>query len=129
MKNIGFTDYTSGIRLPDYSKLAINRKNDNDVTIFRHDVISKFFWRGFVFLVELSYWSKFHGNIITGSGVMTMFFYKGFTKIQEIGNTSVWGLPDIWRLGRVSDTKFGTNVANKMLLNTAKCQAYSFYRF
>ena len=33
----------SGIRLPDCSKLAINWKNDNDVTVFRHDVIVNFF--------------------------------------------------------------------------------------
>ena len=26
-----------------------------------------------VSLVEFSYWSKFHGNIITGSEVMTIF--------------------------------------------------------
>ena len=24
---------------------------------------------------------------------------------------------------------FGTDVSNKMLLNTGKCQSYSFYRF
>ena len=28
----------------------------------------------------------------------------------------------MWRLGQVEDTKFGTNVSNKMLLNAAKCQ-------
>ena len=27
------------------------------------------------------------------------------------------------------DTKFGTNVSNRMLLNVTKCQGYSFYRF
>ena len=27
------------------------------------------------------------------------------------------------------DTKFGTNVSNRMLLNAAKFQGYSFYRF
>ena len=31
--------------------------------------------------------------------------------------------------GRVRDTKFGKNVSNKMLLNTAKYQGYSFYGF
>ena len=29
-------------------------------------------------------------------------------------------LPNIWRLGQVSDSKFGRNVSNKVLLNTAK---------
>ena len=33
------------------------------------------------------------------------------------------------RLGRVRDTKFGTNISNKMLLNAAKCQGFKFYRF
>ena len=56
---ISVTDYASGIRLPDCSKLAINRKKDNDVTIFQHDVIDKFFWRYFVSLVKFSFWSSF----------------------------------------------------------------------
>ena len=51
------------------------------------------------------------------------------TKNPEIGNTPIWVLPNIWRLGQVMDTKFGTNVSNRMLLNAAKCQGYSFYRF
>ena len=33
----------SGIRVPDCFKLAINWKNDNDVTIFRHNLIVNFF--------------------------------------------------------------------------------------
>ena len=60
---------------------------------------------------------------------MTIFFYKGLTRNPEIGNTPVWVLPNIWRLGRVMDTKFATNAANKMLLNAAKFQGYSFYCF
>ena len=47
----------------------------------------------------------------------------------EIGSSLVWIFPNIWRLGQVMDTKFGTNVSNRMLLNVAKCQRYSFYRF
>ena len=90
---------------------------------------SSFICRCFVFLVKISYWSKFHVNVITGSGVMTIFFYNGLTKSPEIGNTTVCVLPNIWRLGRVRDTKFNTNVSNKKLLNTAKCQGYRFYRF
>ena len=119
----------SGIRPPDGSKLAKNPKNDDNVTIFRHDVILKFFWCCFVSLFNLSYWSKFHVNIITGSGIITIFFYKGRTRNPETGNTPVWVLPNIWRLGQVMDTKFGTNVSNKILLNAAKFQGYSSYRF
>ena len=45
---------------------------------------------------------------------------------QEIGNTPVCVLPNIWRLGRVWDTRF---ICNKMLLNAAKCQGYSWSVF
>ena len=58
-----------------------------------------------------------------------IFFYTGLTRNLEIGNTPVWGLAIIWRLGQVRDTKFVTSVSNKMLLNAAKCHCYSFYRF
>ena len=127
-ENVSFTDHTSGIRLPDSFNLVINRKNDNDVTRCQHDIIvsSSNFFDVAVFLLKLSCWFKFHVNIITG---MTISLYKGLTGNPEIGNTSVWVFPSIWRLGRVRDTKFGTNVSNKMLLNTSKCQSYSFYRF
>ena len=60
---------------------------------------------------------------------MTIFFYKGLTRNPELGNTPVWVLPNIWRLGQLGDTKFGTNISNKILLNAAKCQGHSFYRF
>ena len=55
--------------------------------------------------------------------------FKGLTRNLEIGNTSVWVLPNIWRLERVMDTKFSMNVSNRMLLNAAKFQGYSFYHF
>ena len=38
-------------------------------------------------LVKFSYWSKFHVNIVTGSGVMTIFFYEASTRNPEIENT------------------------------------------
>ena len=87
------------------------------------------FWHWFVSHVNSSYWSKFHVNVITGSGVITIFFYKRLTRNLEIGNNPIWVLPNIWRLRQVMDTKFGKNVSNEMLLNAAKCQGYSFCRF
>ena len=86
-------------------------------------------WHWFVSLVTFSYWSKFHLNIITGSGVMAIYFYWGLTRNPEIGNTPVWVLPNIWRLGWVRDTTFDKDVSNKMLLHAAKYHGYSFYRF
>ena len=89
-----------------------------------------FFWRICVFSpVKFSYWFRFYVNTITGSGFMTIFFFKRLIRNPEIGNTPVWVLPNIWRLGWVRDTILGTNVSNKLLLNAAKCQGYSFYRF
>ena len=89
----------------------------------------KVFWRCFVFLMKFSYWSKFHVNIITGSGVMTIFFYKGLTRNPEVGNAPIWVLPDISRLGHVKDIKLSMTVSNKTLLKDAKWQGYSFYFF
>ena len=57
-------------------QLAKNSKNDNDVTIFWHDVIVKFFRSCFVSLVKFSYWSNFHVNISTGSGIVAIFFIR-----------------------------------------------------
>ena len=125
-ENLIYTDYASGIRLPDCSKLTINC---NDVTIYRHDVIVELFWRCLISLVNFSYWSKFHVIMITVSGVMIIFFYIGLNRNTEIGNIPVWVLPNIWRLGRVRTTKFVTKISTEMLLNAAKWQSYSFYRF
>ena len=57
-ENVSFIDYMSGIRLPDRFKLSINQKNcPNFFDVFCYfDVI------------------LFHVNIITGSGLMTIFF-------------------------------------------------------
>ena len=60
--------------------------------------------------------------------VMAILLYKGLTRDPEIENTTVRVLPNIWRLGQVGDTKFDTNVSNKILLNAAKYQGCSFYR-
>ena len=62
---------------------------------------------------EFSYWFKFHVNIITGFGVMTISFCKGLNRNSEIGNNSVWVLLIIWRLGQFRNIKFGTNVSKK----------------
>ena len=103
--------------------------NISNVIMSQYTDIVKFFSSCRVSLVKFRSWSKFHVNAIASSRVMTIFLYKGLTKNPEIGNAPVWVLPNIWRLGRDRDGKFGTNVSNKTLLNAAKYQGYNFYRF
>ena len=114
-------DSVSRIRPPGCFKLSKNPKNDNDVTIFQHGVNVKLFWRCFASLVKFSYWSKFRVNIITGSGIMTIFFNKGVTRNTEIRNTVVWVF--------FMDTKLGTNISNRMLMNAAKFRVTAFTVF
>ena len=80
-------------------------KNDNDVTISRHDIIFKVFWRGFVSLVTFSDCSKFHVNIITGSGIMTNFFLRDWTEIRksEIPPSEVCPMYGDWDELRISN--------------------------
>ena len=99
--------------------MAINWKNDTGATICQNDIIIIFVILPCLFC-QISF---------TGSGVLTIFIYRGLTRNPEIRNTHTWVLLNIWRLGHVRDTEFGTNVSNEMLLNAAKCQGNSFYRF
>ena len=89
---------------------------------------SSIFVTFFVSLIKFSYWSKFQANIVTGSGIMTISFYKGLNRNTEIGYIPVWVLPNIWRLEWFENTKFGRNDSIKILLNAAKYQGYKFYR-
>ena len=122
-KNATFTDCASGIWLLDCSKLAINWKNDNDVTICRHDTIVKFFDVA-VFLLS---------SLITGPHFMSISLLnlklRQFLSIRgiwpairklEIPASEFW--PTSWDWDKLWNTKFGTNVYYKMLLNSEKCQ-------
>ena len=62
-ENITFTGYAFGIQLPDCSELAINRKNDNDVPVFRYDVIVNFFFDAVLFLLL---------SLVTGPNFMSI---------------------------------------------------------
>ena len=89
---------------------------------------TSFICRCFVFLVKISYWSKFHVNVITGSGVMTIFFYKGLTRNPEIGYIPVWVLPisgDRRELGIPNLARMFQTKCYRMLQNAS----YGFYRF
>ena len=72
-------------------------------------------------------------SLVTGPSFMSISSLVSFCQElignPEIGNTPVLVLPNIWKQGRVKNTKFGSKVSNKILLNAALCQSYSFYRF
>ena len=75
----------------------------------------------------------FLSSLVTGPcfmklGVMTISFYKGLPRNLGIGNTP----SEFFSISGDWDELGITNLArtsNKMLLNAAKCQGYSFYRF
>ena len=99
-ENVGFTNDASGIRLLDCSKLVVNWKNGNDLTIFWSNVIVNIFWGCFVSSVNFSYWSKFHVNIITGSGQFP--FIKDWPEIWNCPISRDWGELGIPNLARTS---------------------------
>ena len=107
-ENVRFIDYGSRFQLPIESNWPQIGEIDNDVTICWHDIMVKSFWCSFGLFFKISYWSKFHVNI-TGSGFMKKKIHKGLRRNREIRNTPVCVLPNIWRLGHVRNTKFGTN--------------------
>ena len=84
---------------------------------FRRDVIVKYFWRCFAFLVKFSYWSISFMSISSLALELWQFKSRVTTWNPEIGNIPIWVLLNIWKLERVKDTKFGMNVSNEMLLN------------
>ena len=124
--------YRLCVRNPAFGLLKIGHKLEKikwRLNLPRHDVIVKFFWLCFVSLSKFSYWSRFHLNIFTSSGVLIIYFYKGLTRNPEVENIPVWVLFNIWRLRWVSDTKLDTDVPKKMLLQSAKFQGNSFSCF
>ena len=93
-----------------------------------HHNLLKNFWCCCVSLVMFSYWSKFHVSIITGSGVMTIYFIRDWPQVwkSEIclskfcvisGGWSKLGIPNV------------AQMSNEMLLNAAECQSYSLCCF
>ena len=79
------------------AKLAVNWRNGNEVTIFHRQIFVTFCF----FFVKFSHWTKFYVNIITGSRVMTISFYKGLIRNPEIGNTPTWVLEIFEDLGEL----------------------------
>ena len=111
----------------DYSMLAENWKNDNDVTIFWHGVIVNLFDIALFLLSSLVTYPRFMSIL---SLVLELWQFLFIRDWPEIGNSPVvWVLSNFWRLAQVNNIKFGTIDFIKMLLIAARYQGYSFYRF
>ena len=66
--------------------------------------------------------------VMTGSGVMTIFVYKWSARNLEMGNTPVWVLLNVWRLGqgKVSEYPFKQN---KNVLKKWQCYYIENFRW
>ena len=116
------------VRNPASGLLQICRKLEK--WQWRHNLLT---WRHrqFFDVILLLLSSLVSGPSFMGISSMVLELWQ-FTFIRdwpEIGNTLVWVLLDIWRLGRVRDPKLCKDVSDEMLLNVAKCQGYGFYCF
>ena len=106
--------YRLCVRNPASGLLQIEHKLEIDVAIFYLGLVTG---RSFMLIssLVLELWQ--------------FSFIRNWPEIRKSETTSVLVLPKICRLGQVRDIKFAMNVSNEMLLNAAKYQAYSFYRF
>ena len=104
----------SRIRLLDCSKINKSWKNANDITIFQHDVIVKFFWHCFILF----------SNLVTGPSFMSISplvlelkifsFIKDWPEIRKskIPPSEFFSVPGNWgklgipKLARMSLIKF-----------------------
>ena len=111
------------------SKLTINLKNYNDIIIWRHEAIFKFFKVVVFLLSSLVSDASFMSVSLLVLELWQFLFIRDLAKKPQIKNTPVWILCNIWRLGWVRDIKFGMSVSITKLLNAAKFQIYIQYCF
>ena len=126
-ENVSFTYCTFTIRLLDCSRLAINWKTDNDITISQHYVGVSFFDVGLFLL-----WS-----LVTGPSFMSISSL--FLELRQFSLARDW--PELRKSeippsefhqiygdwGKLIIPRFSTNFSKEMLLNVVKRQDYSFY--
>ena len=107
----------------------INRKSNNVVTICWQTSWSNFFSVVVFLLSSLVTGPSFISLSLLVLELWQFLSIRDWSEIRKSGNAPVWAFPNIWRLGWIWDFKFGRNVSNEMLLNAAKYQGYSVYRF
>ena len=90
---------------------------------------SSIFWKVLLFLLSsLVVAPSFMSISLLVLELWQFTFIRDWPEIQK-SKYPVSVFPNMWRLEQVRNTKFSRNVSNKMLLNAAKCQGSSFYRF
>ena len=126
-ENVSIIDHGSRIRQRDCAKLAINWKN-YIAARFSNITHHLIFLCHHVSFVKLSSWFKSNVNIITGSGVMTIFICKGLTKKSR--NQKCTHMSFAQYLLTWASYKYQIwHDSNKMFLNAAKYQNYNIYIF
>ena len=129
-ENISFLDYTSRIRLLDYSKLKKIAMTSQFFVISMtslSDSLDVFLLLVLSSLVTGPCFVSISSLVLT-IWVITICFYKGLTRNPKTGNIFTWVFPNIWKLAQIRHTKLGANVSNKILVNAAKYKGYRFYR-
>ena len=69
----------------------------------------------------------FLANIITGSGVMTIFIHKEFTQKSRNRKYLCLSFFQYQQTGANEGYQFSMNVSNEKLLNAAKCHIYNYF--
>ena len=90
---------------------------------------SNFFWRCFVFLVEFSYLSKFHVNMIMVQELWQFVFIRDWPKIQklEISPSEFCPISGDWGEKRIPNLSRTSLIRSYWMLQNAR--GCSFYRF
>ena len=104
----------SGIRLLYCSKINKIWKNANDITVFQHDVIVKFFWRCFIFFSSLVTGPSFMSISPLVLELKKFSFIKDWPEIRKskIPPSKFFSVPGNWgklgipKLARMSLIKF-----------------------
>ena len=128
MKYVSFIDHVSESQLPDDFKFTISWKKDNDVKICWHDVIVNFF-NVVVFLLS---------SLVTGPSfmpiswlILELWQFSFIEDWPEIRNQKYPRLSfaQYMETGEGKGYQILRKCLHKKLLNTEKCQGYSFYYF
>ena len=98
---------------------------------WRHNFLTwcRSIWRCFVSFVKFSYLSKFRVSIITGSGVMTVSFYKELTRNPEITPSEFCPVSGDWSELGILNLARTSLMKSYWMLQNARVTAFTISRF